>query len=166
MRYDALRNSLLAARDRRQSFLDSWFPASPPVAATVMLSLNLPGEEKTGPRAERLFSWGEGKLLQALPVLQAFRKSDRLGPFALYRTDIDPRQAKLLAIALESGHPAGRLLDLDIYDAAGRQLSRSALGIEPRRCLVCSEPALSCIRLQRHTGEILKAHAYKVIDAL
>ena len=166
MPLDALRNSLLAARDRRQALLEAWFPAPAPVQATVMLSLNLPGDEKIGERAERLFRWGEGILLEALPILEAFKKSDPLGPFALYRTETDSRAAKLLAISLESGHPAGRLLDLDIYDPWGRPVSRAGLELAPRSCLICTEPALACIRAQRHTSEALKARAHMVIDAL
>jgi holo-ACP synthase len=166
MQLDALRNSLLAARDRRQALLEGWFPTPAPAQATVMLSLNLPGDEKTGERAERLFKWGEGVLLEALPILEAFRRSDQLGPFALYRTRVAAREAKLLAIALESGHPAGRLLDLDIYDLLGQPLSRAALQLAPRGCLICAEPALACIRAQRHTSEALMARAHMVIDAL
>ena len=164
MRLDALRNSLLEARDRRQALLNSMFAESFP--ATVMLSLNLPGDEKTGERAERLFRWGEQSLIEALPILEVYRKSDQLGPFALYRSNMDPREAKLLTIALESGHPAGRLLDLDIYDAAGQPVDRAALKLPPRTCLLCQEAALSCIREQRHTSDALKERVKMVIDAL
>jgi len=164
MRYDALRSSLLEARDRRQALLDTWFPA--PFPATVMLSLNLPGDEKSGERADRLFSFGENALIEALPVLSACRRSDRLGPFALYRCGVEARQAKLCAIALESGHPAGRLLDLDIYDALGQPVHREALGFPSRSCLLCRQPALACIRAKSHTSEALKARAQMVIDAL
>lgn len=166
MRLDALRNSLLAARDRRQALLESWCVSPDPARATVMLSLNLPGDEKTGERAERLFRWGEGVLLEALPVLEAFKRSDPLGPFALYRTPMEARSAKLLAIALEAGHPAGRLLDIDIYAPSGQPVSRSGLKLPPRTCLICAEPALACIRAQRHTSEALKSRAHMVIDAL
>jgi holo-ACP synthase len=164
MWYDALRISLLEARDRRQLLLDSRFPAQFP--ATVMLSLNLPGDEKIGERAERLFAWGEQALLAAFPVLGAEHRSDALGPFALYRTPLEAIEAKLLAIRVESGHPAGRLLDLDIYDAAGQPVARSTLGLAPRNCLLCKEPALACIRVERHTMEALKTRAHMVIDAL
>lgn len=166
MRLDALRNSLLQARDRRQALLNAWFATPAPALATVMLSLNLPGDEKTGERAERLFRWGEAALLGALPLLEACRRSDQLGPFALYRTPLEARAAKLLAIALESEQPAGRLLDLDIYDPSGQPLSRAALELPPRSCLICTEPALACIRAQRHTTEALKARAHMVIDGL
>jgi len=164
MRYDALRTSLLAARDSRQALLDGLFPT--PFPATVMLSLNLPGADKTGARAARLFEWGEKALLGALRVVATVRGADQLGPFALYRTELQARQVKRLGIALESVHPAGRLLDVDIYDHSGRQLDRAALDLAPRSCLLCSEPAVACIRAKRHTSEELMTRAQAVIDAL
>lgn len=164
MRLEELRSSLLKARDRRQALLDGLFPTSFPT--TVMLSLNLPGEAKTGAHAERLFRWGEKALLGALEAEATVRGSDELGPFALYRTSLFAAPAKRLGIALETMHPAGRLLDLDVYDQSGRPLSRSQLEVAPRSCLVCPEPALSCIRAGRHSTEELALRAKAVIDAL
>lgn len=164
MSLDALRNSLLEARDRRQALLDDLFPT--PFPATVMLSLNLPGEAKTGERAQRLFDWGEKALLGVLKAVATVRGSDELGPFALYRTRLPATQVKRLGIAMESMHPAGRLLDLDIYDHCGKALSRAHLELAPRSCLICPEPALACIRARRHSTEELMLRARAVIDAL
>lgn len=164
MQLDALRNSLLEARDRRQALLDGLFPCGAP--ATLMLSLNLPGAQKTGARAERLFAWGEAALLAALPVVRLLYDSDRLGPFAIFRCEIEVLQAKRIAVALESGEPAGRLLDLDVYQNRGQAVHRTEIGALPRDCLLCPQPALACIRAKSHTSEALKAQAHMVIDAL
>ncbi|GFO58983.1 apo-citrate lyase phosphoribosyl-dephospho-CoA transferase [Geomonas silvestris] len=164
MWYVALRSSLLAARDRRQALLERRFPSEFP--AIVMLSLNLPGDRKTGARAERLFRWGEQALLAALPARLLTRDSDALGPFALYGVSLTAEPAKLKAIEVEAAHPAGRLLDLDIYDPAGRPVDRAGLGLSPRTCLLCSEAAVACIRAQRHQGAELQARAHAVIDAI
>jgi holo-ACP synthase len=164
MRYDALRTSLLEARDRRQALLDELFQVSFP--ATLMLSLNLPGEQKQGERAGRLFAWGEKALAEALSVVSVWREEDALGPFAIYRSRHIAQETKLCAIALESEYPAGRLLDLDVYDPSGRPVDRASLGLSPRSCLLCPEPALACIRAQSHTSETLVAWTKKVIDAL
>lgn len=164
MWYAALRTSLLAARDRRQALLERLFPAPFPTA--LMLSLNLPGDEKSGERAEKLFAWGERALAAALPALLVLRERDALGPFALYHSPLAPAEAKRLAMGVESGHPAGRLLDLDIFDASGAPLGRAALGLPPRSCLLCAEPALSCIRVKRHTSRALQVQAQAVINEL
>ena len=160
----SLRASLLAAREERQARLDELFPA--PYPATVMLSLNLPGDAKGGERAGRLFAWGEQALAAALEVHPLFRGWDALGPFGLYRCGFDAVLVKRSCIRVESSHPAGRLLDLDIFDHAGRPVDRSGLGIAPRSCLLCPEPALACIRAERHASAELQARAHQVIDAL
>lgn len=164
MSYDALRSSLLEARDRRQELLQRQFPAACP--ALLFFSLNLPGDRKTGARADRLFRWGERALLAALPVQAVEAGCDALGPFALYRLPITARQAKLAAIEVELAHPAGRLLDLDLYDSTGLPVDRVSLGIPPRACLLCQEAALACIRARRHDSASLQARADAVIDAL
>ena len=165
MSYDALRNSLLAARDRRQALLDALFPL--PLPAALMLSLNLPGERKTGESAERLFAWGERSITAALPALQELtRGCDALGPFALFQAPLAAQEVKRLAMAVEQGEPAGRLLDLDVFDAAGRPVDRASLGLPPRSCLLCPEPAIACIRAGRHTGSALQQQAQSVINAL
>lgn len=164
MSSDALRNSLLAARDDRQALLDGLFPT--PFPATVMLSLNLPGPEKTGAHAERLFAWGEKALFSALKVTPELRSSDALGPFAVYRTRLQATQVKRLGMALEAMHAAGRLIDLDVYDHAGLQIGRAELAIAPRSCLICREPALACIHAKRHSTEELALKARAVIDAI
>ena len=160
----ALRTSILAARDERQARLDALFPAAFP--ATLMLSLNLPGELKGGERASRLYGWGEKLLIAALPVLPLLCGSDALGPYGIFHIALDAVDTKRMAMELESGHPAGRLLDLDVFDDAGRQVDRSSLGLAPRPCLLCPEPALACIRTQRHSSLALQAEAERVIDAL
>jgi holo-ACP synthase len=164
MSYTALRNNLLAARDRRQGLLGSLFPSRYP--ALLMLSLNLPGEHKAGERAERLFAWGERALTGAAALVVTGRGSDALGPFALYCSPLKPREVKLLAIAVESGHPAGRLLDLDVFDALGRPVDRASLGFPPRTCLLCAEAAVACIRAGRHTDRELQAQVQRLLDAL
>jgi holo-ACP synthase len=131
-----------------------------------MLSLNLPGACKTGPYADKLFYWGEQALLAALPVRVVQRREDALGPFALYRAQLPAAGVKRVAMELENRGPAGRLLDLDIYDHSGQVVDRASLGFPPRTCLLCPDAAVACIRARRHSSVALQAQAFKVIDAL
>jgi holo-ACP synthase len=164
MSCDALRSELLAARDQRQKLLDGLFPSTS--ASILMLSLNLPGPCKTGPYADRLFYWGEQALLAVLPVIVVQKRSDTLGPFALYQVQQPAASVKRVSMDLENRGAAGRLLDLDIYDHSGQVVDRASLGFPPRTCLLCPDAAIACIRAQRHTSAALQAQAFKVIDAL
>jgi len=163
MSSDALRNSLLEARDRRQAQLESFAPHA---ECLIFLSLNLPGEKKTGQRPQRLFDWALIRLSQEVPVELLHIGCDALGPYALYRSPLTPREAKERAVALEAIGRGGRLVDIDVYDTSARALGRGALGLPPRVCLLCGHPAVECMRLKRHETGLLQEEVDAIIDAL
>lgn len=48
--------------------------------------------------------------------------------------------------ALEEKYSFTRLMDIDIFDGDYRQISRSDLGLEPRKCYICDREAKFCIK--------------------
>ena len=77
--------------------------------------------------------------------------------------------AKRQAVTLEDRHPLGRLFDLDVCSQAGPDgllvpLSREDLGLPPRRCLLCGEPARYCMRAHTHTQEELMAQIERMVQ--
>lgn len=76
---------------------------------------------------------------------------DALGHYAIMGVDIEPSAAKRRCITLETSHPAARLVDLDVYSAEGIQVDRACLDLPRRTCLLCSQPAVECIRAKRHS---------------
>ncbi|PWC84757.1 ACP synthase [Azospirillum sp. TSH100] len=89
------------------------------------------------------------------------------GAEALHAVAADARALKQAVAALEDAHPLGRLWDIDVIDPQDGILSRGSLGVAPRRCLVCGEPAHACARSRRHPlDEVLavieeKVHAFR-----
>jgi len=67
-------------------------------------------------------------------------------------------------VHLEAEHPLGRLADADILAADGSVLSRADMGLPPRTCLVCSEPAVLCRRLGRHAPGEVSARACALLE--
>ena len=129
------------------------------------MSLNIPGREKTPPGSEALFLSIFDRLVQDFPRASLLEKSfDALGPYAIIALQMDPRDAKNRCIALETGHPAARLIDLDVYSASGVQIDRASLGVAARSCLVCQSPAVDCIRLKRHSLEEVIAHTHELLS--
>ena len=59
-------------------------------------------------------------------------------------------EAKQIACRIEENHPLGRLFDLDIIDPTGTPVQRSAVGVAPRRCLLCNNEARYCMRNHTH----------------
>jgi len=156
MQYAKLKTKLLAVREQReQRRLHIHSHLQQPL---VQISLNIPGPNKMPPGAEKLFSWGLRQVLDLLPSVESCSHGhDLLGPWTLLGTDRNAELIKQQTVELENETPAGRLIDIDIYDHNGRQLGRRELGFPPRRCLVCGEPAVDCIRQQRHSEKELKA---------
>jgi holo-ACP synthase CitX len=143
--------SVLEAKDSRQAIL-SQILSKGYHPAIVFLSLNIPGSEKAPPGSEALFCWILGELSEAFPGLVILEKAcDALGPYAIIDLDTDPEEAKKRCMALETNHPSARLIDLDVYSREGYQIDRKSLGFPSRPCLVCTQPAVECIRVKRHT---------------
>ena len=153
-------DKFLAAREARQELLSRTLSAGRP--ATLFVSLNLPGPDKSPPGATWLFRRGCAQIAEAFPgSLLLATDRDALGHFALRVVDADPLAVKRRCIAIEESHPAARLLDLDVYASETVQIGRTSLGLPARRCLVCDQPAVDCMRRNSHALDdvIAKAHA-------
>jgi len=102
---------------------------------------------------------------------------------AFYIVPESPEEAKRRCCEIEDTHPWGRLMDIDVIlpaanpadnatpatlatpagtPAAAAPLSRAALGLPERKCLLCDRPARECIRARTHSLTELQAR----IDAL
>ena len=164
----AIFEEILAARERRaarQAAALARFGA-PLVSITTVT----PGAVKDGwlPRRvlagailhiERLASINRWTVLHREVVFQ------RAGSEALYVVDhVDSQVLKVALIDLEDDHPLGRLWDLDVVAPDGDHLSRRALGLPPRRCLVCTKPAHACSRSRRHPPDELWRAIQRIVD--
>jgi triphosphoribosyl-dephospho-CoA synthase len=89
--------------------------------------------------------------------------TDALGPWTILASPLAPAAIKRATIDIETTLPAGRLLDLDVYDASGGQVDRTSLGVPTRPCLLCSRPAVECIRGRRHAAEDVSAAATRLL---
>lgn len=71
------------------------------------------------------------------------------GPFHILVIDYNFINLKNQLIELETKHPLGRLVDLDVYKYAD-YISRESLGQKMRKCLICYRDAHHCIRSKSH----------------
>jgi len=76
--------------------------------------------------------------------------------------DKDAVELKKEMISIEEQHPLGRLLDIDVYDNFFKQISRSDLGFENRKCLLCDDVAHYCIRSKKHTLKEVQNEIYNI----
>jgi holo-ACP synthase len=105
-----------------------------------------------------------------MTVLSFDEVSALSGPEALYCVQRAPLALKQALIGLETTHPLGRLWDIDVICPENGSITRRALGLAPRRCLICDEAAHVCARSRRHSLEELrrvieeKVEAYRAED--
>lgn len=69
--------------------------------------------------------------------------------------DMDAKDLKKLMVSIETTHPLGRIFDIDVFDEDHKQMSRSDLGLECRKCILCHKDARVCMREKSHTYEEL-----------
>lgn len=160
---DALRARLLAARDARQALIERCGDGR---VAVLVVAANVPGADKRLPGVERLVDAAAEAVRSALPdAARAGGGEDALGPYAIFTSARPADAIKRAAVQIEEGLPSGRLLDIDVHAADGRQVDRASLGLPPRRCLVCDEPAADCIRTSRHSPAEVASAWQKCCDS-
>ncbi|PWM22058.1 MAG: citrate lyase holo-[acyl-carrier protein] synthase [Oscillospiraceae bacterium] len=140
-----------------------------PGALLVSFTLNIPGAVKRFPEAVRAFAEGCRRIERELSregavVSQRWRQQPVTGCEAIWAVrGCDPLLLKERMCAVEDGSRMGRLFDIDLIDSQGKGISRSRLGLPPRRCLLCGEPAHQCARSQAHPAEQLQAAVRRII---
>lgn len=121
----------------------------------ISFCMNIPGERKSFPLARRGFEEGLSMLRESFGAKIVFCEEYHgvAGDEALLVIDAEAPEVKRKTVALEQGHPFGRVWDMDVLDAAGNSLSRTAFGFPPRSCLICGGNAKACGRSRRHPVE-------------
>lgn len=157
-------DDLLKARDTRRE-LQLSLPERHPGAVPVVLTVNIPGNVKRTPRSVAIGREGMRVLAGALTgVVETFERDLPTGYEGYMMVDGDARLIKETTVAIEEGHPLGRLLDIDVIGGDGVPLSRTDAGGAPRRCLICNEEARACMRSRAHTVEELNRVINRIHD--
>ncbi|MEN6566923.1 MAG: triphosphoribosyl-dephospho-CoA synthase CitG [Veillonellales bacterium] len=151
---------ILAANDRRQLRRQTMREKYGTVLASI--TLNIPGPVKDGPRLRQLLDYAIDQLRAGLKILAEDRIYPVTGPEALLAVEDDAEAVKQIALATEENHSFGRLLDIDVFTAAGELLSRRRTG-QGRTCLLCGELAVNCMRGRRHSSVELQQAVGKLL---
>jgi holo-ACP synthase/triphosphoribosyl-dephospho-CoA synthase len=147
---------VLNARERRaqiQAELRSLYNA--PV---ISITVNMPGNVKYNEDTISLIYAAMEKIRICINIARLCLLEERIyhsitGPTALMAVQGDAHTIKAFAISLETEKPYSRLLDIDVFDDNGRQINRATWGLQARKCLVCSEVAVDCMRAKIHSPE-------------
>ena len=149
----------LEARDHRQQELNRTLGQCirEGAASVLLIGANVPGPEKLRPGISCLVRTALDSLRESIELTVLLTGRDLLGPFHIASSRQPADAVKKATVAIETANPSARLLDVDVYRPDGSAVDRATLGLSPRSCLVCAEPARECILLRRHSqAELLK----------
>ncbi|MCS5422040.1 citrate lyase holo-[acyl-carrier protein] synthase [Psychrilyobacter piezotolerans] len=131
----------------------------------LVIRANYPGIDKNNEVTKYIIEIMYETILSYISPINIKKIDSFEGIVYLLSIDTSPAVLKKSAVDMETTHPLGRLVDIDILDLNNHTLSRTDLGSPPRRCFICSSPAHNCVRSKKHSlEEILKHIENKVSD--
>lgn len=158
---------MMEARERRlyrQTELLRKYPGS----TLVCFTMNIAGPVKNCPLIRRGFLHGCEEIRKQL--MRVRRRStfelsfdEKTGNEGYFIIDMPAFTVKTMTSEVEDHDAIGRLFDMDVLDETGRKLDRSEIGLGPRTCLLCGEPAKICARSRTHTAAQLQAKTAQML---
>lgn len=121
----------------------------------ISVQANYPGSDKSNGFSFYVVSIFEEWINKQFKITHQARFFNELGFVVLLVVDKDPIKCKEELITVETMHPCGRLVDLDVF-VDNRPISRSDLNQAERACLVCESVARVCMIEQTHTTNQLQ----------
>ncbi|WP_458699753.1 citrate lyase holo-[acyl-carrier protein] synthase [Sulfurospirillum sp. 1307] len=118
----------------------------------ISLTINIPGIQKDIKNAKTIYEEAI-KEIEKLPfkILKKISTCSDVGFEAIYAVDANAKDLKSYTCKIETIHPLGRFMDIDVIDKNHTILSRNT----PRKCYICDRVAKDCARSQRHSIEEL-----------
>lgn len=143
---------LLNSRDNRAALQQKMLDEHPG-CTLVCFTVQLPGPEKRNALSLAIAAAGTDAL-EALFGAPALTRDLETGFEAFFLVPDAAPAVKRLCCSLEESHPLGRLMDIDVIGPEG-PVSRTEVGFQARKCLLCDQPARVCMRARTHTSEEL-----------
>ena len=128
----------------------------------LSMTMNIPGAVKDSPLIRRTFGTWLSRIrteFEAYSVAGPEVRLEKTGPEVLWVLRLPAQNLKKRCVLIEESDPAGRLLDLDVFDENGNALSRTELGFPERPCIVCGAAGRACAAGQRHPLEDVRHEA-------
>ncbi|MDP4157709.1 MAG: citrate lyase holo-[acyl-carrier protein] synthase, partial [Bacillota bacterium] len=101
---------------------------------------------------------------QNIKILYKATRNSAAGAEAFIIVDADSLSIKKVTVSIEELNETGRLFDFDVFNTRMEQISRSQIGLNERKCLVCNDSAKVCGRSRKHSTEELLVKIDKLID--
>ncbi len=157
---------LLESREKRWQLQRQLIQDNPGLTL-VCLTVIMPGNVKRNAQSLVVAHAAVETIQRAFgPSIQWQREQDlSTGYEGYYLVDMSMIACKRLACEIEDNHPLGRLFDIDVINTHVEPVSRSVIGREGRKCLLCDQDARYCMRNHTHTRDELQQKIQQMIEA-
>ena len=157
---------LLESREKRWQLQRQLIQDNPGLTL-VCLTVIMPGNVKRNAQSLVVAHAAVEAIQEAFgPSIQWQREQDlSTGYEGYYLVDMSMIACKRLACEIEDNHPLGRLFDIDVINTHVEPVSRSVIGREGRKCLLCDQDARYCMRNHTHTRDELQQKIQQMIEA-
>lgn len=141
-------NKILIDKEKRSSF--QLLLLNQKRGNLIIIRGNYPGMYKNNQINNNVVNQGYCIVKNKFEILDSFHQvsSEGLIYFVIVNENIYEIKRKLIDI--EDNYIIGRLLDLDVK-GINKDVSRSDLGYDKRKCYICNDFAHNCVRSQKHT---------------
>lgn len=132
----------------------------------VSVTMVMPGTVKSNFISISLADKAENFLRHCdkLQIEYLLRLDKHTGSEIFFISKLPLEETKRLCCAIEDGHPLGRLWDFDVIKKDSTPMSRTELGVRPRKCIICDEDAIYCIRGRKHSKEDLYQRVKEIFE--
>lgn len=151
---------MLNARETRVQRQDEFLKEC---SCLVCFTMNIAGPYKFSDCIMRAYAEGVAKIYRLLEqngieVLKTEQYIETTGVEGYIALQHDPFEIKRLMVLIEDNFALGRLFDIDVIKPDGEKVSRSDIGMDGRRCMICGSEGSACARSRAHTVEQLQKH--------
>ncbi len=134
----------------------------------ICFTLNIAGPVKLFDLALKAFDRGKELINKKLEqsghnLASCEEKVTNTGCEAFFVVEGDAHSVKKVMVDIEDGEAIGRLFDMDVIKPDGEKLSREDIGLPPRRCLLCNNPAVLCARSRNHSLELIQRETVRML---
>ncbi len=132
----------------------------------VTVKPNICGEDKNIKITNILSPLYVNKIIQNFIVKNVEKIKSYDGDYYLIEIeDADFIKTKKTLIQLENTN-LGRFIDLDLYSKNEiKSISRKDLNLPSRRCIICNDEYINCVRQKKHTKQQVVTHTIKSVKA-
>lgn len=146
--------NILAAKDAKQQKVNEFFSINPN-DSLLIIKANIPGANKNFFFVNYILKvfLNNLKTTYSFFIEKYYESFD--GPYYFCGIKGKDEKIKKHLISIEQTHDLGRFIDLDYFTESKKSMTRVSFGLPLRKCILCDNDAIYCMRNKTHTTEQL-----------